>query len=34
MEGIERRVAADALVDIDGVQATVGLGAQDALGRP
>ncbi len=34
LEGIERRVAADTLVDIEGVSATVGTGAQDALGRP
>ena len=34
MEGIERRVVAEALVDIEGVAPTVGLGAQDALGRP
>ena len=34
LEGIERRVAAETLVDIEGVAATVGTGAQDALGRP
>jgi hypothetical protein len=34
MEGIERRVAADSLVDIEGVPPTMGIGAQDALGRP